>query len=111
MSEVSSIENPVEVGGEYREQVLTVEPHGIEQVSASERHGRPRALFTLWLSANMGLPVWLVGALAIVFGLGFADGVIAILVGNIVDFFLHPGQLMRPNGLSTSFRRAIEWPA
>jgi hypothetical protein len=37
MSEVSSIENPVEVGGEYREQVLTVEPHGIEQVSASER--------------------------------------------------------------------------
>jgi hypothetical protein len=26
MSKVSSIENPVEVGGEYREQVLTVEP-------------------------------------------------------------------------------------
>ena len=66
MSEISSTENPVEVGGEYRGQVLTVEPHGIEQVSASERHGRPRALFTLWLSANMGLPVWLVGALAIV---------------------------------------------
>jgi nucleobase:cation symporter-1, NCS1 family len=27
-----------------------------------------------------------------------------------VDFFLHPGQLMRPDGLPTSFRRAIEWP-
>src|ERR1700674_3929421 len=73
MSKVNSIENPVKVGGAYRGQVLTVEPHGIEQVSASERHGRPRALFTLWLSANMGLPVWLVGALAIVLGLGFAD--------------------------------------
>src|SRR3989440_7048915 len=84
MSEISSTESPVEVGGEYRGQVLTVEPHGIEQVSASERHGRPRALFTLWLSANMGLPVWLVGALAIVFGLGFADGVIAILIGNLI---------------------------
>src|SRR6266516_2636058 len=84
MSKVSSIENPVEGGGEYRERVLTVEPHGIEQVPASERHGRPRALFTLWLSANMGLPVWLVGALAIVLGLGFADGVMAILVGNII---------------------------
>ena len=84
MSKVGSSENPVEVGGDYRERVLTVEPHGIEQVSASERHGRPRALFTLWLSANMGLPVWLVGALAIVFGLGFADGVIAILVGNLI---------------------------
>jgi NCS1 family nucleobase:cation symporter-1 len=84
MSKVSSIENPVEVGGEYRERVLTVEPHGIEQVPASERHGRPRASFTLWLSANMGLPVWLVGALAIVLGLGFADSVIAILVGNLI---------------------------
>jgi len=84
MSKFSSVENRVEAGGEYGMQVLTVEPHGIEQVSASERHGRPRALFTLWLSANMGLPVWLVGALAIVFGLGFADGVIAILVGNLI---------------------------
>jgi hypothetical protein len=56
MSKVSSIENPAEVEGEYRGQALTVEPHGIEQVSASERHGRPRALFTLWLSANMGCP-------------------------------------------------------
>jgi nucleobase:cation symporter-1, NCS1 family len=27
-----------------------------------------------------------------------------------VDFFLHPGQPMRPDGLPTSFRRAIEWP-
>src|SRR6266404_3623886 len=84
MSKFSSVENRVEAGGEYGMQVLTVEPHGIEQDSASERHGRPRALFTLWLSANMGLPVWLVGALAVIFGLGFADGVIAILVGNII---------------------------
>jgi nucleobase:cation symporter-1, NCS1 family len=84
MSKVRSLENQVEVSGEYRGQVLTVEPHGIEQVSASERHGRPRTLFTLWLSANMGLPVWLVGALAVVFGLGFADGVAAIIVGNII---------------------------
>ncbi len=88
MSEIRSVENPVEVGSgsgsEYRGQVLTVEPHGIEQVSASERHGSPRTLFTLWLSANMGLPVWLVGALAVVFGLGFADGVAAIIVGNII---------------------------
>jgi NCS1 family nucleobase:cation symporter-1 len=69
---------------EYREQVLTVEPHGIEPIVASERHGRTGTLFTLWLSANMGLPVWLVGALAVVFGLGFVDGVAAIIVGNII---------------------------
>ncbi len=69
---------------EYRDQVLAVEPHGIEQVVAGERHGRTRTLFSLWLSANMGLPVWLVGALAVIFGLGFADGVAAIILGNII---------------------------
>jgi len=68
----------------YRDRVLTVEPHGIEPISATERHGRAWSLFPLWLSANMGLPVWLVGALAVVLGLGFADGVAAIVIGNIV---------------------------
>jgi hypothetical protein len=68
----------------YQETVLTVEPHGIEPIPAAERHGHVRSLFTLWFAANMGLPVWLVGALAVLFGLGFRDGVIAILVGNLI---------------------------
>src|SRR3989442_1272825 len=68
----------------YREQVLTVEPHGIERIAADERHGSARTLFSLWLAANMGLPVWLVGALAVGLGLGFADGVAAVVVGNLI---------------------------
>jgi NCS1 family nucleobase:cation symporter-1 len=68
----------------YREKVLTVEPYGIEEISPQERHGQIRNLFTLWFSANMGLPVWLVGGLAILLGLGFVDGVAAILVGNLI---------------------------
>lgn len=68
----------------YQETILTIEPHGIEPIAAVERHGRVRSLFTLWFAANMGLPVWLVGALAVVFGLGFADGVLAILLGNLI---------------------------
>ncbi len=68
----------------YREKVLTVEPYGIEEISPQERHGQISTLFTLWFSANMGLPVWLVGGLAIVLGLGFADGVAAILLGNLI---------------------------
>ena len=68
----------------YREQVLAIEPHATEHVQEDERHGSVRSLFTLWLSANMGLPVWLVGALAVTLGLGFADGVAAILLGNLV---------------------------
>lgn len=68
----------------YRGTVLTVEPHGIEPIAATERHGHVRSLSTLWLAANMGLPVWLVGALAVTLGLGFADGVAAIVVGNLI---------------------------
>jgi NCS1 family nucleobase:cation symporter-1 len=84
MSRGNSTAKPFDTRNTYREQVLAVEPHGIEQIIPSERHGRTRTLFSLWLSANMGLPVWLVGALAIVFGLGFWDGVAAILVGNLI---------------------------
>ncbi len=73
-----------DTGEEYREQVLTVEPHGIEQVRVSERHGSARSLFTLWLSANMGLPVLIVGTLAFSLHLGFADGIAAVVVGNII---------------------------
>ena len=68
----------------YREQVLTVEPHGIAPISPAERHGHPRALATLWFAANMGLPVWLVGALALGLGLGFPTALAAILLGNLI---------------------------
>lgn len=68
----------------YRRHTLAVEPHSIERIVSSERHGHSRSLFSLWFAANMGLPVWLVGTLTIVFGLGFADGVVAILVGNLI---------------------------
>lgn len=84
MAHSDLVNEPPDSGAEYRERVLTVEPHGIEQLQGVERHGSVRSLFTLWLSANMGLPVWLVGALAVSFGLGFADGVAAIVVGNII---------------------------
>ena len=59
MSGISRTEKRLDNSNEYREQTLVVEPHGIEQIVASERHGRTRTLFSLWLSANMGLPVWM----------------------------------------------------
>src|SRR5919199_3171199 len=68
----------------YREQVLTVEPHGIEPISTPERHGHPRTLATLWFAANMGLPVWLVGALALGLGLAFPTALAAIVLGNLI---------------------------
>jgi NCS1 family nucleobase:cation symporter-1 len=81
------VESP-DVVIESSDKVLTIEPHGIEQVSEAERHGAVRTLFGVWFSSNMGLPVWLIGALAIDLGLGFADGIAAIVVGNIIGCIL-----------------------
>ncbi|PZS04207.1 MAG: hypothetical protein DLM69_02115 [Candidatus Chloroheliales bacterium] len=63
---------------------LTVEQHGVEPIPFSERHGKVGQLFTLWFSANLGMPAWLVGALAIVFGLSLGDALLAIVVGNLI---------------------------
>ena len=63
---------------------LAVEQHGVEPIPLSERHGKVSQLFTLWFSANLGMPAWLVGALAIVFGLSLGDALLAIIVGNVI---------------------------
>lgn len=55
---------------------------GIEPVPPDARHGRPRQLFSLWFSANLGMPAWLVGVLGPILGLSWGATVIAILVGN-----------------------------
>src|SRR5579864_6008182 len=61
-----------------------VETHGIERVSPSTRaHVRIFDNFTMWLSANLVLSTIALGALAIpIFGLGFWDSVIAIIIFN-----------------------------
>ncbi len=61
-----------------------VETRTIEAVPASERHGTPRSLFTLWFSANMQVTAIVTGALAIVLGLSWTWAIVAIIVGNLV---------------------------
>lgn len=63
---------------------LAVEQHGTEPIPLTERHGKVNQLFTLWFSANLGMPAWLVGALAIVFGLSLGDALFAIIIGNLI---------------------------
>ncbi|MDR3709886.1 MAG: cytosine permease [Capsulimonadaceae bacterium] len=61
-----------------------IEMRGIERVSAAERHDvRVFDNFTMWLSANLCLPVVAVGALAVpVFQMGFWDSALAIMLFN-----------------------------
>ncbi|POB11997.1 cytosine permease [Sulfobacillus sp. hq2] len=61
-----------------------VEARGIEWVPASERHGRPSQLFTLWFSANLGMPALLVGVLGPVLGLSIGQTLWAVLLGNLL---------------------------
>jgi NCS1 nucleoside transporter family len=63
-----------------------IETHGIERVSPKTRsHVRIFDNFTMWLSANLVISTVALGALAIpIFGLGFWDSVLAIIIFNIL---------------------------
>lgn len=64
----------------------TIETYGIERVSPKTRtHVRISDNFTIWFSANLVISTVALGAIAIpVFGLGFWDSVIAIILFNIL---------------------------
>jgi NCS1 family nucleobase:cation symporter-1 len=64
---------------------LQIENKGIAQVTAAESHGRPRALFGLWMAANIEFATLTTGALATgAFGLSGLQAFIAILIGNVI---------------------------
>ncbi len=70
---------------DYQNQVLKVEPKGIEPIDPHERHGKPFTIFTLWFGANVEFATLVTGALATgVFGLSFWEATVAIVIGNIL---------------------------
>lgn len=72
-------------GEAERERLWRVEPRGIEPVAAAQRHGRPTAIFGLWVGANVEFTTLVTGALGVgLFGLGFAPALIAIVAGTLL---------------------------
>ncbi|KAF1057477.1 MAG: hypothetical protein GAK45_02430 [Pseudomonas citronellolis] len=69
----------------HTEQSSLIESHTVDQVPTSERHGRPRDLFTLWFSTNIApLPV-VTGAMVVqVFHLDLLWGLLAIVLGHML---------------------------
>ncbi len=64
---------------------LHIENQGLAPVTAEEAHGRPRALFGLWMAANIEFATLTTGALATgVFGLSGLSALIAIVIGNVI---------------------------
>lgn len=71
----------------YKDQVLVVEPIGVEPVADASRHGKPRDLFGVWFSANAEIATWMVGVfIAALFGADLRSATLGIVLGNILGF-------------------------
>lgn len=63
---------------------MAVETHGIAPVPASNRYGSARRLFTVWFAPQVNMTVVFTGTLAVVLGLGFWLGMLAMVIGTVV---------------------------
>jgi NCS1 family nucleobase:cation symporter-1 len=61
----------------------SIEPGGIESIPADKRHGSPWQLLATWTAPNLEFATVFVGMIAVaVFGLGFWQAILAIVIGN-----------------------------
>jgi NCS1 family nucleobase:cation symporter-1 len=68
----------------YQENVLEVEPFGIEPIPKQERHGQISKLFTIWFAGNLNVVTWFTGFLGIALGVSLKYVVLAIIIGNLL---------------------------
>jgi nucleobase:cation symporter-1, NCS1 family len=71
----------------YKDQVLEVEPTGIETVGEQQRHGAAWHLFGVWFSANAEIATWMVGLIIVAsYGTDLRSATIGIVLGNLAGF-------------------------
>ena len=63
---------------------LSVETHGIAPIPTDQRYGKPARLFTVWFAPQVNMTGVFTGTLAIVLGLGFWLGLLAMLIGTVL---------------------------
>lgn len=63
---------------------LSVETHGIAPISENDRYGSPGRLFTVWFAPQINMTGVFTGTLAIVLGLGFWLGMLAMVIGTVL---------------------------
>lgn len=63
---------------------LSVETHGIAPVAADRRYGTPGRLFTVWFAPQVNMTGVFTGTLAILLGLGFWLGLLAMAIGTVL---------------------------
>ncbi len=64
-----------------------LESQGMAPIPEEHRYGGVYRMFTVWFTPNMELSGVFTGTLAVVFGLGFGLGLVAIIVGTIIGPF------------------------
>lgn len=60
------------------------ERQALEPVAVDRRQGRPQDGGWLWFAANLGLPPWSLGVLALALGMSGPQALGAIVVGNVI---------------------------
>ncbi len=63
---------------------LSVETHGIAPIGEDQRYGTPGRLFTVWFAPQVNVAGVFSGTLAIVLGLGFWLGLLAMVIGTVL---------------------------
>ena len=63
---------------------LSVETHGIAPIAEDQRYGSPMRLFTVWFAPQVNMTGLFTGTLAIVLGLGFWLGLLAMVIGTVL---------------------------
>src|SRR6201991_3985275 len=63
---------------------LSIETHGIAPIAEDQRYGSPGRLFTVWFAPQVTMSGVFTGTLAIVLGLGFWLGLIAMVIGTVL---------------------------
>src|ERR1044072_7840985 len=63
---------------------MAIAAHGTKPIPEDNRYGTPRRLFTVWFAPQMTMTGVFAGSLAIVFGLGFWLGLLAMVIGTVL---------------------------
>ena len=60
-----------------------IETHGVDVIPDAERHGRPRELFWVWMSANVVYLYFVLGGVLVLLGLSIWEALAITVVGNL----------------------------
>src|SRR5260221_13204122 len=66
---------------------LALESQGMAPIPEDNRYGGVHRMFTVWFTPNMELSGVFTGTLAVLFGLGFQLGLVALVLGTIIGSF------------------------